>query len=157
MVSYRCVSSGGLPLVSRQAGTGSDDPLNTNLELMSCILIVENHKDFREAMKNFILMKGVKADILEAMTGEEGVDIAAQKHPQVVIIDIQLGNGINGLETASMIKRQNPSSSIIILTMYAMEGMKDLCKTKDVEDFIDKSDLDVRLVPTVNRLLSVKT
>ncbi|MDE1920008.1 MAG: response regulator [Candidatus Omnitrophica bacterium] len=123
---------------------------------MENILIVEDHKEFREAMKRFILMKGVKADILEAVTGQEGIDIALRRRPKVVIIDIHLTRGISGLELASLIKRQDDSCGIIILTMYAKQDMKDLGRHKDVEDFIDKSDLDRRLVPTINRLLSPK-
>ncbi len=122
---------------------------------MSSILIVEDHKDFREAVKDFILTKGIKADILLAMTGEQGVDIAIRKQPEVVIMDIHLGIGMNGLEAAAIIKRQAASCGIIILTMFAMGGVKDLCNKEIVSDFIDKSDLDTRLIPAVNRLLHV--
>ena len=124
---------------------------------MSNILIVENHKDFREAVKNFILTKGVKVNILEAISGEQGIDIASREHPKIVILDIHLGIGINGLEAASIIKRQDPACGIIILTMYSIEGIKNLCKTKDVSDFIDKSDLDIRLIPSINRLLTIQS
>ncbi|MDE2221475.1 MAG: response regulator [Candidatus Omnitrophica bacterium] len=123
---------------------------------MTAILIVEDHKEFREAIKKFIIMKGVKADILEAMTAEEAMGIASSHRPKVVIIDIHLTKGVSGLELASSIKAKDPSCSIILLTMYTNQDMKHLCKTKDVEDFIDKSDLDVRLVPAINRLLALE-
>lgn len=117
------------------------------------ILIIEDHKDFREAMKNFILMKDQQVRVLEAAAGQEGIDVALREHPKVVIIDVQLGTGMNGLEAAAIIKRNDPSCGIIILTMYAAQSMRDYCKGKDVEDIIDKSDLDVRLIPAISRLL----
>ncbi|MBF0511932.1 MAG: response regulator [Candidatus Omnitrophica bacterium] len=126
------------------------------METVPSILIIDDHKDFREALKSFILVQGIKADILEAMTAQDGMEIAVQKAPQVVIIDIHLRSGSGKvLEMAASLKKQDASCGIIILTMYARDDIRSFCDTRDIDDIIDKNDLDKRLVPAINRLLSV--
>jgi len=40
---------------------------------MSSILIIEDHKDFRQAVHHFLEVSNVNAELLEASSGEEGI------------------------------------------------------------------------------------
>src|SRR5690349_8799884 len=50
----------------------------------------------------------------EASTGEEAVAMAAALHPDVVLMDLQLGPGIDGVEAT----RRLDGSRVIVLTTY---------------------------------------
>ena len=120
---------------------------------MSTILIVEDHKDFREAVLHFLKVSQVKADFLEASSGEEGVLIAKQSRPDIVLMDFGL-RGINGVEAATQIKSSIPECSIILLTMFDLKDVQPLVNKEIIKEFISKNDLFEKLVPCVNKILN---
>ena len=81
---------------------------------MSNILIVEDHKDFREAVLHFLKVSNVKANLLEACSGEEGVIVAKRIRPEIILMDFWL-RGINGVEAATQIKAMVPECSIALI------------------------------------------
>ena len=119
---------------------------------MSTILIIEDHKDFRQAVRNYLEMSHVKADLLEASSGEEGVVLAKRSKPEIVLMDFWL-RGINGVEAATQIKASVPECSIILLTMFDLKDVEPLVKKEIIKEFISKSDLFEKLVPSINKIL----
>ena len=71
------------------------------------ILIVDDHKDFRQMLRSFIQNRFTDVDIKEAATGEEGVEVARNEKPDVSLVDVRLP-GIDGIETARQIKESLP-------------------------------------------------
>jgi len=125
---------------------------------MSTILIIEDHKDFRQAVHHFLEVSNVKADLLEASSGEEGVSVAHRIKPEIILMDFWL-KGINGVEAATQIKAKVPECSIILLTMFDLKDIQPLVSKEIIKEFISKSDLFEKLVPSVNKILNavVKT
>ena len=85
------------------------------------ILVVEDHEENRRIVRDLLTSAGY--EIVEAVTGEEGVTLAESEHPDLILMDIQLP-GIDGYETTRRIKA-NPASSripIIAVTSYALSG-----------------------------------
>lgn len=119
---------------------------------MSRILIIEDHKDFRQAVRHFLEISRIKAELLEASSGEEGVLKAKRIRPKIVLMDFWL-RGINGLEAASQIKASVPETSIILLTMFDLKDVQPLVNKDIIKDFISKSELCDKLIPSVNRIL----
>ena len=86
-----------------------------------CILVVEDHADNRRIVRD--LFTSVGYEVIEAVTGEEGVTMAETQHPDLILMDIQLP-GLDGYETTRRIKA-NPGLShipIIAVTSYALSG-----------------------------------
>ena len=121
---------------------------------MSTILIIEDHKDFRQAVKHFLVVSNVKAELLEASSGEEGVEIAKRIKPEIVLMDFWL-KGINGVEAATQIKTSVPECSIILLTMFDLKDVQPLVNKEIIKEFISKSDLFEKLVPSLSKILNV--
>ena len=119
---------------------------------MLTILIVEDHKDFRQAVRHFLEVSNVKADLLEASSGEEGVLLAKRIKPQIILMDFWL-RGINGMEAASQIKASVPNCSIIMLTMFDIKDIEPLDSQNFIKAFISKSDLCDKLIPSINKIL----
>lgn len=85
------------------------------------ILVVEDHEDNRRIVRD--LLTSVGYEIIEAVTGEEGVTAAEIHTPDLVLMDIQLP-GLDGYETTRRIKA-NPTLRhipIIAVTSYALSG-----------------------------------
>jgi two-component system cell cycle response regulator DivK len=85
------------------------------------ILVIEDQEDNRRIMRD--LLTSVGYEMLEAVTGEEGVALAARERPDLILMDIQLP-GLDGYEATRRIKgntglRQIP---IIAVTSYALSG-----------------------------------
>jgi len=125
---------------------------------MATILIIEDHKDFRQAVCHFLEVSHVKANIVEASSGEEGVLMAQRIRPEIILMDFWL-RGINGVEAATQIKASLPSCAIILLTMFDLKDVQPLVNKDIIKEFISKSDLVEKLIPSVNKILNaaVKT
>ena len=85
------------------------------------ILLIEDHEDNRRIVRD--LLRSVGYEIIEALTGEQGITLAASHLPDVILMDIQLPN-IDGYEATRRI-RANPQlreTPIIAVTSYALSG-----------------------------------
>ncbi len=85
------------------------------------ILVVEDHEDNRRIMRDLLTSSGY--EVIEAVTGIEGVTAAETHRPDLILMDIQLP-GLDGYEATRQIKA-NPDLEhipIIVVTSYALSG-----------------------------------
>ncbi len=85
------------------------------------ILVVEDQEDNRRILRDLLTTAGY--EVIEALTGEEGVASAETHRPDLILMDIQLP-GLDGYEATRRIKanpalRQIP---VIAVTSYALSG-----------------------------------
>ncbi len=79
------------------------------------LLIVDDHAMIRTAFRS-ALSKHADLDVIgEAATGEEGVKLARELTPDVILMDVNLP-GISGLEAATRIAHHCPTSKLIAVT-----------------------------------------
>src|SRR5215475_872308 len=83
------------------------------------ILIVEDNEKNRKLMRDVLAFKGYR--LAEAETGEDGVRLARELHPDLILMDIQLP-GINGITAFRQIRGDPTTSTIpaIAVTASAM-------------------------------------
>lgn len=82
------------------------------------IIIVDDHAMVRTGLK--MLLSG-KEDIevaAEASEGDEGIRAALEHRPDVVLMDLSMPHGKDGLTAASELKKQLPDVAILMLTMH---------------------------------------
>src|SRR3989475_3274905 len=88
------------------------------------ILAIEDHEENRRLLRDLLTSFGY--ELIEAVTGEEGVTRAETRRPDLILMDIQLP-GLDGYEATRRIKA-NPALRgipIIAVTSYALSGDDD--------------------------------
>jgi two-component system cell cycle response regulator DivK len=85
------------------------------------ILVIEDHEENRRLLRDLLTSFGY--ELVEAVTGEDGVIAAENERPDLILMDIQLP-GIDGYETTRRIKANSALNSIpvIAVTSYALSG-----------------------------------
>ena len=82
------------------------------------LLLVDDHPVVREGLRSCLGAHPRLQVIGEAASGEEALRQARRLKPDLVLMDINLP-GINGLETATRLRRIAPAARVIILTVHA--------------------------------------
>ena len=113
---------------------------------MSTVLIVEDNDKNMKLARDVLQAKGYQT--LEAVTGEEGVKLAREKKPDLVLMDIQLP-GINGIEAFRQIRAHENTKGIPVVALTASVTPTDrsaitaagfdafLGKPIDLKEFLD--------------------
>ena len=76
---------------------------------MKQILIVEDNEKNMKLVRDVLQVKGYAT--LEAVAAEDGIRLAAEHHPDLILMDIQLP-GMNGIEALKVL-RANPATAAI--------------------------------------------
>jgi CheY-like chemotaxis protein len=80
------------------------------------ILIVEDHDKNRKLVRDVLQAKGYQT--VESETGEEGVRLAREAQPALVLMDIQLP-GIDGLEAFRRLRADPATRAIPVMAVTA--------------------------------------
>ncbi len=80
------------------------------------ILVIDDEKDILKLLQYNLEKEGYQVSL--AKTGEEGLEVAKHKLPDLIVLDLMLP-GIDGLEVCKLIRGQKSTSHIPILMLTA--------------------------------------
>jgi CheY-like chemotaxis protein len=80
------------------------------------ILIIEDNDKNRKLVRDALQFRGYQT--IEAETGEDGVRLARERHPALVLMDIQLP-GINGIEALGQLRADAATRDIPVIAVTA--------------------------------------
>jgi two-component system, cell cycle response regulator DivK len=122
---------------------------------MKTALIIEDNPDNMVLITRFLEKFGYRT--LKAVTGMEGFEMALQKRPDFIILDIQLPD-IEGTEVLRKIRSSEIGTSIpvIAMTSYAMSGDREKLLSAGCDGYIEKP-IDPERVISQIRLLTGET
>ena len=80
------------------------------------ILVVEDNEKNRRLVRDVLTFKGYQ--VIETERGEDGVRLAKERLPKLVLMDIQLP-GINGIEALRQIRADETTRAIPIMAVTA--------------------------------------
>jgi two-component system cell cycle response regulator DivK len=86
------------------------------------ILIVEDNEKNRKLVRDVLQFKGYQT--IESVTAEEGIQLAREKHPALVLMDFQLP-GMNGIEAFKVLRADPQTSAIPIIAITASAMTED--------------------------------
>jgi len=104
---------------------------------MKRVLVVEDTEDNRRIIRELLTSAGYET--IEAVTGEEGVAMAAEHHPDLILMDVQLPV-LDGYEATRRIKA-NPALRhipVIAVTSYALSGDEEKTRAAGCDAYVAK-------------------
>ncbi|WP_420881491.1 response regulator [Rhodococcus sp. (in: high G+C Gram-positive bacteria)] len=85
---------------------------------MISVLLVDDHLVVRAGLRALLDSQPDVEVIGEADTGEDAVAMAADRSPDVVMMDLALGAGIDGVEAIRRIRAARPEQPVLVFTTY---------------------------------------
>lgn len=86
--------------------------------MTTTVLLVDDHPVVRSGLRA-VLDSGEAVRIVgEAATGEEAIALAGHLRPDVVLCDLRLGKGIDGIATTAALRALDPAPAVLILTTF---------------------------------------
>lgn len=82
------------------------------------ILLVDDHAVVRMGLKMLLNAHPHMEVVGEASEGNEGIQKALELQPDVIVMDLSMPHGKDGLSATSELKKQLPGVAILILTMH---------------------------------------
>lgn len=117
------------------------------------ILLVEDEEPIRKFVKINLEREGYT--VFEAGSGEEGIDIARSKQPQIVVLDIMLP-GVDGFAVCKVLRKEFPNLGIIMLTAKTEDYDKIMGLQYGTDDYLTKpfnpTELTLRIKSLERRL-----
>jgi len=102
---------------------------------MDTVLIIEDDAAMLRGLKDNFEFKGYS--VLTAADGEEGLNLALNKKPDLIILDIMLPK-INGYEICRLVRQENLDMPIIMLTAKGEESDVVLGLNLGADDYVTK-------------------
>lgn len=114
------------------------------------ILIVEDESALRRGLKDNLAAKGY--GVATASDGEEGLQLALERRPNLVLLDLMLPK-INGYEVCRLLRKDGFDAPIIMLTAKGEESDIVLGLEIGADDYITKPFSVRELVARIHALL----
>lgn len=84
------------------------------------VVIVDDHPFFRDGLRAFLSAQPDIAVVAEGSTGKEVLQLAREHRPDVVLAELRLP-GMGGIESVSLLQKEQPGTRAILLTAYGGE------------------------------------
>jgi NarL family two-component system response regulator LiaR len=81
------------------------------------VLIVDDHEVVREGLRNFLELQEGMEIAGEARDGDEGVALATELRPDVVLMDLVMPK-VDGVEAMRALRERVPGTRVIVLTSF---------------------------------------
>ena len=122
---------------------------------MSTVLVVEDN------LMNLELLVQLLEDRYEVVTardGQQGLDLAAERSPDLIIMDLSLPV-LDGWEATRTLKADPATSAIpvVALTAHAMPGDDERAREAGCDDVLTKPVDEDLLLDTLDRFLDART
>jgi two-component system, cell cycle response regulator DivK len=120
--------------------------------MMKRVLVIEDTEDNRRIIRD--LLTSVGYAIIEATNGEEGVAMAAEHRPDLILMDMQLPV-LDGYEATRRIKANSALRHIpvIAVTSYALSGDEAKTKAAGCDAYVAKPFSPRQLLAKVREFL----
>lgn len=80
------------------------------------VLVIDDHPLFRRGLSQLLGLEPGFAVVAEAASGQEGIELAKQHDPDLILLDLNM-KGMNGIDTLRAMRDSDIDARIIILTV----------------------------------------
>ncbi len=123
---------------------------------MPRVLIVDDHAIIRRGVQGILQAHPEWELCGEAESGQEGVRLAGELRPEVVIMDVSMP-GLNGLEATRIIRDILPETKVLLLTLHSSGEFVRSAFHAGARGYVLKSDAENELVRALNIVIGEGT
>ena len=119
------------------------------------VLIADDLKFFLEIEKSYLQRGGF--EVLTATSGEEAVDIAQKRQPNLVLLDLEMPK-MDGVAACALMRKVAAlqATPIIIMSATGTPQNRERCMKAGCTEFVIKPEKPDELLGIVARILSIK-
>lgn len=114
------------------------------------ILIVDDHQALREGLKVILQLEPDFSIIGEAEDGKQAVDLARTLTPDVIIMDMDLGE-MHGIQATELIMADQPDICVIGFSMHTDPDLAEAMQRAGARAYLTKSDTPDLLIAAIRR------
>jgi two-component system cell cycle response regulator DivK len=107
------------------------------------ILVVEDNPKNLKLVRDVLIYAGF--EVVEATSGEDGVRIALEAAPDLILMDLQLP-GIDGAEALRQIRMSEKQVPVVAVTAFAMNNDRTRAFDAGFDGYVEKP-ISVRALP----------
>lgn len=126
---------------------------SSNPDKKISILIADDAKIIRQSLISILDLEEDFQVVAQAEDGESAVDLANQLNPDIILMDVSMPGGIDGIEATSQIVENNPSAKVVALSLYDDGEMNDKMLSAGAAAFVSKTNACDDLAPTIRNTL----
>jgi DNA-binding NarL/FixJ family response regulator len=120
------------------------------------VLLVDDHALVRRGFKRMIEDDPGISVVGEASDGAEGVKLAAQLKPRVIVMDCAMPV-MSGLEATKKILEAQPGSAILLLSMHSEDTLVRQAMQAGARGYVLKNAMDLDLAGAIKSVAAGKT
>jgi len=99
------------------------------------VLVVEDNSKNLKLVRDVLTYSGF--EVVEAMTGEDGVRLARETSPDLILMDLQLP-GIDGTEALRRIRTTGNQVPVVAVTAFAMNNDRERAFEAGFDGYVEK-------------------
>ncbi len=108
------------------------------------ILVVEDDPQLQQMYRRKLNFE--KFTALVAGTGEEGLRMAKEQHPDLILLDVMLPGNMNGFDVLEVLKRDENLKAIPVIMSTNLNSEETVAKTIGVVDYLVKANTSLEEV-----------
>jgi DNA-binding NarL/FixJ family response regulator len=115
------------------------------------VLVVDDQPPFRDAARAVVDRLAGFEVVAEADSGEAAIEMVESLHPQLVLMDINMGgidgvDGIDGIVATTRITQRFPETMIVLLSTYELGDLPPSARTSGAAAYVNKDDFGGRVL-----------
>jgi len=118
---------------------------------MKTVLYIEDNETNVDIVQRMLEREGYT--VLSAMQGVEGIELAEQQHPDLIIVDLHLP-GMNGYEITKLLKRMPGVQTISILMLTADIYSRQTGEEAGIDGYLNKPIRRKALLEAVGQIFA---
>jgi two-component system nitrogen regulation response regulator NtrX len=115
------------------------------------VLVVDDEEGILETLSG--ILEDERYEVLTASSGEDALSMVMEYQPELVLLDVWMPNGIDGLETLKNIKEIDPETEVIMISGHANIDTAVQATKLGAHDFLEKPLSLERVLILINRAL----
>jgi DNA-binding NarL/FixJ family response regulator len=109
------------------------------------VMIVDDQPPFREAARAVVSRIDGFDLVAEVDSGEAAVATTGEVRPDLVLMDINMGE-LDGIEATRLITDAHPGTKVILVSTYSLDDLPVTARSSGAMAYVNKDELSPRVV-----------